>query len=167
MKLRLLLLTQTHAELPLADFFARQTGFPSLQVQSTHSFLAEDVPLLLLVLGAPGRSTFDTAELAPHRPSTQGAETQKKGHACTLDELSCSSIWKAGCRESGYSPEATRSYTAASTGKGAAGEQQLLIQEPLYCFWEQAGKSAGHRKLLLKLWGYALKMQTVRLSLPQ
>lgn len=99
--------------------------------------------------------------------SNTGSWNSKEGHACTLDELSCSSTWKAGCRESAYSPDATRSYTAASTGKGAAGEQQLLIQEPIYCFWKQAGKSTGHHMLLLQLRGYALKKWTVRLSLPQ
>lgn len=144
-----------------STFFASQPKFPSLQVQSTHSFLAEDIPLLLLVMGTPGRPIFDTAELAPHRPPTRGAETQKKAMPAPWRQLtcmlSCSSTWKAGCRESAYSPDATRSYTAASTGKGAAGEQQLLIQEPLYCFWRQAGKSTGHHMLLLKLWGYALK----------
>jgi len=53
------------------------------------------------------------------------------------------------CRDSGHSLAATRGCTAASTGKRAAGEWQLLMQEHLYCFWKQAGKSAAPRPTIV------------------
>lgn len=101
----------------------------SSEVQLIDSFLDHT---LLTCLVSRGRPAFDALKLTPHQPPTQGNETQKYGHAYTLDDLSCSCVrmHQAGCmmvqyRNSGHSPDAHRGCTAASTGKGAAWEQKL------------------------------------------
>lgn len=107
--------------------FSQRDRDPVFTSLASHLFL--DHALLLLFMAAPERPGLFTVELASHPPKGE-SEAQIQGHACALDEPSCSCTWGPGrlgcmmvqCRDSGHSPASSVAALPHTLGRELHGD---------------------------------------------